>query len=465
MRKRPLVTVILAAGKGTRMRSAAAKVLHPLLGRPMLAWVLDLARAVDRSGRKAVVVGHMAEEVSSCVPPREFEIVLQKSQLGTGHALRQAEALFQRGKDVLVLSGDTPLLTAGTLRRLLAAHRRGKAAVTLLTAVTERPKGYGRIIRGKGRSILAVREEADASPAERRLGEINTGTYCFDGAFLARALRRLGRKNRQGEYYLTDVVALAVEEGLAVRGFMASHAEETLGINSRAELAAAQGVLKRRKLEGLMKAGVTVVDPSTTWVEEKVTVGADTVLLPMTFLEGETRIGRNCRIGPMARVRNSRIGRGVHIRDSCVIESSKAGDGCIIGPFSHLRPGSELARGVKVGNFVEVKGSRIGKGSKANHLSYIGDAEIGREVNIGAGTITCNYDGMRKWRTVIEDGAFIGSNTELVAPVRIGRGALVGAGSTVTRDVPPGSLAVSRVPQENRRGHGERRLRERRKRS
>jgi bifunctional UDP-N-acetylglucosamine pyrophosphorylase/glucosamine-1-phosphate N-acetyltransferase len=458
MKKRPLSAVILAAGKGTRMKSATAKVLHPILDRPMLAWVLDLARSVD-AGRKGVVVGHMADEVASCAPKGEFEIIVQKKQLGTGHAVRQAEKLFSGNRDVLVLSGDTPLLTAKTVKRLVATHRRTKAAVSVLTTVVDKPFGYGRIIRGAKKAIVAIREEKDASPAERAVREINTGTYCFDGPFLTRALKRVKRGNRQGEYYLTDVISLAVEEGLRVNGVVTDDPEEVLGVNSRAELSVALDVLKNRKLASLMKSGVTVVDPRTTWVDPQVKVGADTVLLPMTFLEGETRVGRDCRVGPMARLRSSRLGSRVRVRDGCVIESANVGDGCVIGPWAHLRPGTELARGVKVGNFVEVKGSRIGKGSKVSHLSYIGDAEIGEKVNIGAGTITCNYDGAKKWRTVIEDGAFIGSNTELVAPVRVGRGALVGAGSTVTRDVPPDTVAVSRAPQENRKGEAVRRLR------
>ncbi len=464
MKKRPLSVLILAAGKGTRMKSDTAKVLHPVLGRPMLSYALDLARSVG-ADRKAVVVGHMAEEVTSFLPEKEFETVSQTKQLGTGHAVRQAGALLAGKRDVLVLSGDTPLLTVKTLRRLIASHRRTGAAVSILTTVVDDPRGYGRILRGPKRRIEAIREEKDATPAERAVGEINTGTYCFDGPFLAGALGRLRRNNSQGEYYLTDVVALAVDAGLAVNGLLTKDADEALGINSRAELARAGEILRHRKLRALMESGVTVVDPATTWVEPQVRVGADTTLLPMTTLEGETRIGRKCRLGPMVRVRSSSIGGSVLVTDSCVIESSKVADHCRIGPFTHLRPGSELARGVKVGNFVEVKGSRIGKGSKAGHLSYIGNAAVGEGVNIGAGTITCNYDGVKKWRTVIEDGVFVGSNTELVAPVRIGRGALVGAGSTITRDVPPGTLALSRAPQEHKKGIAARYLRRKSKHS
>jgi bifunctional UDP-N-acetylglucosamine pyrophosphorylase/glucosamine-1-phosphate N-acetyltransferase len=448
---KPLHVLILAAGKGTRMKSRMPKVMHPLLGRPMLAPVLDLARGLKAS-RRAVVVGFGAEEVASFLPAGEFEIVRQEEQLGTGHAVARARRLLTSGGDLLVLSGDTPLLKAATLRRLLAGHRRKAAAATLLTAEVGDPTGYGRIVRGRGRRLEAIVEEKDATPAQRLLREVNTGVYCFDTRFLKTALGRIGRDNRQGEYYLTDVIAIAVAAGRPVAAVRAGDPDEILGINSRVELAYAEAILRGRKLESLMRAGVTVVDPSSTWVEERVRVGADTVLLPGTFLEGETRVGRRCRIGPSARIRHSVTGPDVLVRDFCVIENAKIGPSCRIGPFAHLRPGSILDRGAKIGNFVEVKGSRIGKGSKVNHLSYVGDAVVGRDVNVGAGSITCNYDGVRKWRTVIEDGAFVGSGSQLVAPLRVGRGSLVGAGSTVTRDVPPGSLALARTPQENREG-------------
>jgi bifunctional UDP-N-acetylglucosamine pyrophosphorylase/glucosamine-1-phosphate N-acetyltransferase len=460
--KKPLHVLILAAGKGTRMKSRMPKVMHPLLGRPMLAPVLDLARRL-KAARRAVVVGSGGEEVAAFLPAGEFEIVRQKEQFGTGHAVARAKSLLAGGGDLLVLSGDTPLLRIATLRRLLAGHRRADAAVTLLTAEVGDPTGYGRIIRGAGRRLEAIVEEKDATTAQRAIREVNTGVYCFDARFLKGALRRIGKDNRQGEYYLTDVVAIAVANRRPVVGVRVGDPDETLGINSRVELARAETILRGRKLESLMRAGVTVVDPSTTWVEEGVRVGADTVLLPGTFLEGGTRVGRRCRIGPNARIRQTVIGSDVLVRDCCVIEHAKIGPSCVVGPFAHLRPGSILDRGAKVGNFVEIKGSRIGEGSKVSHLSYVGDATLGRNVNVGAGTITCNYDGVRKWQTVIEDGAFVGSGTQLVAPVRVGRGSLVGAGSTVTRDVPPGTLTLARAPQENREGRAARYLRKKRK--
>jgi bifunctional UDP-N-acetylglucosamine pyrophosphorylase/glucosamine-1-phosphate N-acetyltransferase len=423
----------------------------------MLSYVLDLALSADASSR-AVVVGCQAEEVASTIPPGEFDVFRQDRQLGTGHAVRQARGLLSREGDLLILSGDAPLLSKGTLRRLVRCHRRTGAAVTVLTALLPEPRGYGRIIRGGRSSIRAIVEEADATAAERGVKEINTGTYCFDTSFLRGALGRLRRSNRQGEFYLTDVVAMAVGRGLKVMAVRTGDPGEVKGINSRIDLAGAENILRLRKLEALMRSGVTVADPASTWVEHSVRVGRDTVLLPQTFLEGQTRVGPSCRLGPMVRVRHSTLGKGVLVKDGCVIEDARIGPSCRIGPFAHLRPGTVLAADVKIGNFVEVKGSRLGRGTKASHLSYIGDSRVGRNVNIGAGTITCNYDGSRKWRTVIEDGVFIGSNTALVAPVRVGRDSLVGAGSTITRDIPPGTLALSRTAQEHRRGGAKRRL-------
>jgi len=439
------------------MKSGTAKVLHPLLGRPMLSYVLDLALSVDASSR-AVVVGSQAEEVASTLPPGEFDVFRQDRQLGTGHAVRQARGLLSRAGDILVLSGDTPLISKGTVRRLVRRHRQAGAAVTVLTALLPEPRGYGRIIRAGRSGIRSIVEETDATAAERAVKEINTGTYCFDAAFLKGALGRLGRSNRQGEFYLTDVGATAVGKGLGVIAVRAADPGEVKGVNSRIDLAAAENLLRLRKLEALMRSGVTVTDPASTWVEHSVRVGRDTVLLPQTFLEGQTRVGPSCRLGPMVRVRHSTLGKGVLVKDGCVIEDARIGPSCRVGPFAHLRPGTVLAADVRIGNFVEVKGSRLGRGTKAGHLSYIGDARVGKNVNIGAGTITCNYDGSRKWQTVIEDGVFIGSNTALVAPVRVGRDSLVGAGSTITRDVSPGTLALSRSPQEHRRGGAKRLL-------
>ncbi|HEY6001046.1 MAG TPA: bifunctional UDP-N-acetylglucosamine diphosphorylase/glucosamine-1-phosphate N-acetyltransferase GlmU [bacterium] len=441
-----LTVLVLAAGRGTRMRSSIAKVLHPVLGRPLLAWPLDVARALP-AARRAVIVGFQAQAVARALPAG-FETVVQPKLWGTGHAVRQARRLFAGPGDTVVLSGDIPLLTAATVRRLVAAHRRRRATVTFLTARPADPSGYGRVVRcGEGR-VKAIVEHDDAPPGVREIREVNAGVYCFENRFLDRALGRLRAANRQEEYYLTDVIAAAVRAGLRVEGLACADAEEMLGVNDRAQLAHATAVLRRRILERLMRAGVTVADPASTWVEPGVRVGADTVLLPGTALEGSTVVAARCHIGPFARLRDTRVGPGAVVRDCCVLEEATVGAGCRVGPFAHLRPGTRLGAGARVGNFVETKKARLGAGAKASHLSYLGDAEIGRRVNIGAGTITCNYDGVSKFRTTIGDDVFVGSDTQLVAPVSVGAGALIAAGTTVTKDVPAGALAVSRTPQK-----------------
>ena len=452
---RQLTVLVLAAGRGTRMRSAVAKVLHPVLGRPLIAWPLAVARALPAS-RRGVVVGHQAEAVSKVLPVG-FEVVLQRQTLGTGHAVRQARRLFAGEGDTVVLSGDTPLLTAATVRRLLAGHRRRRATVSFLTARLADPSGYGRVVRDARGEVRAIVEHDDADAATRRIDEVNAGVYCFDNRFLGRALGRLRAANRQEEFYLTDIIAAAVGSGLAVVGVPCDDPEEMLGVNDRLQLARVHDVLRRRVLERLMRAGVTVVDPGSTWVEPGVRVGADSVLFPGATLQGGTVVGAGCHIGPHTRVRDSRIAPGSVITDCCVIEEAAIGPRCHVGPFAHLRPGTRLAAGVRVGNFVETKKARLGAGAKASHLSYLGDARIGRRVNVGAGTITCNYDGYSKFKTVIGDDVFIGSDTQLVAPVRVGRGALVAAGTTVTKDVPAGALVVSRTPQKTVAGWAARR--------
>ena len=455
MMARQLTVLVLAAGRGTRMRSAVAKVLHPVLGRPLIAWPLAVARALPAS-RRGVVVGHQAEAVSKVLPVG-FEVVLQRQTLGTGHAVRQARRLFAGEGDTVVLSGDTPLLTAATVRRLLAGHRRRRATVSFLTARLADPSGYGRVVRDARGEVRAIVEHDDADAAPRRIDEVNAGVYCFDNRFLGRALGRLRAANRQEEFYLTDIIAAAVGSSLAVVGVPCDDPEEMLGVNDRLQLARVHDVLRRRVLERLMRAGVTVVDPGSTWVEPGVRVGADSVLFPGATLQGGTVVGAGCHIGPHTRVRDSRIAPGSVITDCCVIEEAAIGLRCHVGPFAHLRPGTRLAAGVRVGNFVETKKARLGAGAKASHLSYLGDARIGRRVNVGAGTITCNYDGYSKFKTVIGDDVFIGSDTQLVAPVRVGRGALVAAGTTVTKDVPAGALVVSRTPQKTVAGWAARR--------
>ena len=454
---RELTVLVLAAGRGTRMRSAVAKVLHPVLGRPLLAWPLAVARALSAT-RRGVIVGFQAEAVTKTLPAG-FEAVLQRELNGTGHAVLQARRLFAGEGDTVVLSGDTPLLNAATVRRLLADHRRRRATVSFLTARHADPSGYGRVVRDERGEVRAIVEHDDADAATRRIDEVNAGVYCFENRFLDRALGRLRAANRQEEYYLTDVIAAAVRSGRGVVGVLCDDAEEMLGVNDRVQLARVHDVLRRRVLERLMRAGVTVVDPASTWVEPGVRVGADSVLLPGTTLQGGTVVGARCRIGPHTRVRDSRIGPDSVVADCCVLEEAALGPRCRVGPFARLRPGTRLAAGVHVGNFVETKKARLGAGAKAGHLSYLGDAEIGRRVNVGAGTITCNYDGYSKYVTVIGDDVFIGSDTQLVAPVRVGKGALVAAGTTVTKDVPAGALAVSRAPQKTVDGWADRRRR------
>jgi len=452
---RTLSVLVLAAGRGTRMRSAVAKVLHPVLGRPLLAWPLDVARALPAT-RRAVIVGFQAAAVTQALPAG-FVAVFQQKLLGTGHAVRQARRLFAAAGDTVVLSGDTPLLTAATVRRLLSEHRRRRATASFLTARLADPAGYGRVVRDERGAVRAIVEHDDADAATRRIGEVNAGVYCFENRFLGRALGRLRAGNRQEEYYLTDVIAAAVRAGLGVVGVPGADPEELLGVNDRVQLARVCAVLRRRVLERLMRGGVTVVDPASTWVEPGVRIGADSVLLPGTNLQGNTVVGARCRIGPHTRVRDSRIGPDTVVADCCVVEAAAIGPRCRVGPFARLRPGTRLAAGVHVGNFVETKKTNLGAGSKAGHLSYLGDAKIGRRVNVGAGTIICNYDGYSKNETVIGDDVFIGSDTQLVAPVRVGKGALIAAGTTVTKNVPAGALALSRAPQKTVAGWADRR--------
>ncbi|GAW91657.1 bifunctional UDP-N-acetylglucosamine diphosphorylase/glucosamine-1-phosphate N-acetyltransferase GlmU [Calderihabitans maritimus] len=442
--------VVLAAGKGKRMRSRLPKVLHKVAGKYMVEHVLEALRG---AGVKNIilVLGHEAELVKEKVA-RDVEVAYQREQLGTGHAVMQAKALLPGdGEDVLVVCGDTPLLTAQTLKELIERHQENRAAVTILTSILPDPTGYGRIVRGPDGKVIRIVEEKDATPEEREIREINTGTYCFRQEELLSALEEIRPDNAQGEYYLTDTIDILIRRGLTVEAVQGS-AEETLGINNRVQLAEAEKILRKRINCALMEAGVTILDPDSTFIDAGVEIGQDTVILPFTFIQGNTYIGSGCTIGPGVTVRDSRVGDNVSLQYSVVTES-EIGDGCSVGPYAYLRPGTVLAPNVKIGDFVEVKNSRIGAGSKVPHLSYIGDATIGTGVNIGAGTITCNYDGEKKWPTKIGDGAFIGSNTNLVAPVEVGEDAMVGAGSTITRDVPAGDLAICRGKQINLKGY------------
>jgi bifunctional UDP-N-acetylglucosamine pyrophosphorylase / glucosamine-1-phosphate N-acetyltransferase len=445
--------VVLAAGKGTRMKSTLPKVLHRAGGLPLIEQVFRSADALSPQ-TITVIVGHQAEGVREGLGERlGLHFALQEPQLGTGHAVLQAEpALRGRTGTVVLLSGDVPLLRAATLGELVRVHAERRASATVLTAVLEDPDGYGRIVRGADGSIEAIVEHRDATPEQRQIAEINSGIYAFDLAPLFDALRQIGASNAQGEYYLPDLISIYRSRGLGVETVVADDPREILGVNSRKELADVTAVLKTRRNEELMESGVTIVDPATTFVGPDVTIAADTTIHPGVYLEGRTRIGAGCVIHSGVRIVDSTVEDGVTINNFCVIVESHVARGARIGPFAHIRPQSHVGEDAHVGNFVELKKTALGRGSKANHLSYLGDATIGEKVNVGAGTITCNYDGVSKHQTIIEDGAFIGSDSQLIAPVRIGRGAYVAAGSSVTDDVPPESLAIARSKQTNKEG-------------
>jgi bifunctional UDP-N-acetylglucosamine pyrophosphorylase/glucosamine-1-phosphate N-acetyltransferase len=443
----------MAAGKGKRLKSRTPKVLHPICGRPVLWHVLQATRAV-RPETVAVVVGHGRDEVQEAVEswdlPLPIRFVHQGQPLGTGHAVMAAEDALRGAEDVVVLSGDEPLVTGPQLRDLLRLHRRRKAAAAIQTTVPEDPTGFGRIIRD-GDDFLRIAESVEASPAERAITEVATGTYAFRRDDLFKALPLVSRDNVQREYYLPAVLAILREKGEAIVVVRADNGG-AVGANSRLEMARATAVMRRRINEDLMEHGVTLVNPNATYIDAGVLIGGDSVIHPNTELAGATRIGHGCVIGPSARVVDSRIGDGAEVRES-VVTGSRIGKEASVGPYAHIRPGTVLGPRAKAGSFVEIKASRIGEGSKVPHLSYVGDAVIGRNVNIGAGTVTVNYDGYDKHRTVIGDDVRIGSDTMLVAPVRVGKGAVTGAGSTITRDVPPRSLAVERAEQRVVRGY------------
>jgi bifunctional UDP-N-acetylglucosamine pyrophosphorylase/glucosamine-1-phosphate N-acetyltransferase len=449
--------VILAAGKGTRMKSRRPKVLHPLSGLPVLLHVLRTALSV-KPERTVLVVGHQADEIRAAVSGfPAVRVVVQEPQLGTGHALLQAERALTGARGTLVLlSGDVPLLRPATIEGLVERHERAGAAATVLTAHFDHPFSYGRIVRQDGQLVRIV-EQRDASPEQQRITEINTGIYALALEPLFDAIRAISTENAVGEYYLPDLVHIYRRRGLHVEAVPVENPGEVRGVNSQRELAELAAMLRQARNEELMSAGVTLIDPSTTYVDVDVEVGADTVIHPNVYLEGRTRIGTACEIHAGVRIVDSTIEAGAVIRNYCVIQGSTVAAGAVVGPFAHIRPESRIGEDARVGNFVEIKKTTIGPGSKANHLAYLGDAQVGAGVNIGAGTITCNYDGRQKHRTVIEDEVFIGSDSQLVAPVRVGRGAYVAAGSSVVADVPAGALAIARGQQINKEGWVERR--------
>jgi bifunctional UDP-N-acetylglucosamine pyrophosphorylase/glucosamine-1-phosphate N-acetyltransferase len=455
-----LATIILAAGKGTRMKSDLVKVLHPLLGVPMVSYPIDLSLNGINSGKTIVVVGYQGERIRAHFTDDRLTFVDQGDPLGTGHAVLCAEKHVKGFKGtVLILYGDVPLLKADTLRRFIDFHESNDGAITVMTTVLEDPAGYGRIVRVDGGCVQRIVEDRDASPDEVSIKEINTGIYCVESSFLFEALGQVRQDNVQGEYYLTDIVAIANGQKRKVYAFVAEDSAEVVGINTRVDLAKADEILRNELLTGMMLDGVTIVDPRTTYIDRPVRVGRDTVIYPNCYLQGETIIGERCILEPNSKITDSRIGSDVVIRAFSVITKSTIDEGASIGPFARLRPGTEVKRNARIGNFVEVKKSIIGEGTKANHLTYLGDTTVGKNVNIGAGTITCNYDGEKKYPTLIEDDVFVGSNTELVSPVTLKRGSSVGAGSTITKDVPDGALAISRSKQKNIRGWKQRKVR------
>ena len=433
--------IILAAGQGTRMKSKLPKVLHKVLGKPMVQWVIDCLTAAGVTD-KITVLGHGAEQVATVVA-EQTSIVYQTEQLGTGHAVMQGvKALGAENDCVIVICGDTPLLQADTIKSLLAKHNAEKNMVTVLTAQASDPTGYGRIVRN-GAQIEAIVEQKDATEEEKTITEINTGTYCFNQQFLLQYLPTLTTNNAQKEYYLTDLIKIANQNQFPVGGYQLDDFSESLGVNNRVQLAQAEQVLRQRKCNEVMLAGVTLIDPASTYIGADVVIGNDTIIYPNVVLEGATVIGSDNIIGMNCRFVDSIIGDNNDIQSTTIVEST-VGNGCKIGPMAYLRPGTVLADQVKIGDFVEVKKSKIGTGTKIPHLSYVGDAVVGSSVNIGCGTITCNYDGVNKYQTTIKDNAFIGSNTNLVAPVVVEEKAFIGAGSTITKDVPADTLAVVR---------------------
>ena len=453
MAEQEFSVLILAAGKATRFKSEHSKMLHRLAGRALGEYVLETALGINPQ-RIYMVIGHEAAEVRKAFAHSGITFIEQKEQLGTGHALLVARQGLARcpSATVLVLVGDAPLLRGETLRALLAAHQKARAAATILTTRFENPYGYGRIVRARGGQVRAIVEEKVCTPAQRKIREINSGIICFTRAPLLAHLPALSPDNAQKEYLLTDLVEIFNRQRLKVAAFPVADAREVLGVNDRVELAQMEKVLRRRKAEALMRDGVTIVNPECTYIDDQVEVGRDTVIEPGVSLLGTTRVGSACALRPYSTIIDSVLGDRVAVRPYCMIRACEIRADVILGPFAHLRDGAVIEQNARIGNFVEVKKSRVGRGTKASHLSYLGDAVLGEEVNVGAGTVTCNYDGEKKNPTHIEDGVFVGSGSMLVAPVRVGRNSYVAAGSTITEDVPPDSLAIGRARQSVKEG-------------
>ncbi|MDD5944240.1 MAG: bifunctional UDP-N-acetylglucosamine diphosphorylase/glucosamine-1-phosphate N-acetyltransferase GlmU [Clostridia bacterium] len=445
-----LKVIILAAGEGKRMKSKLPKVLHKVQGKTMVEHVIDTAEGCGAEDI-CVVVGHGAEQVKEALKDRKVSFALQEKQLGTGHAVMQAGDFIDEDSDILVLYGDTPLITPATIEKLLDFHRSENNSISIISALIDDPAGYGRIIRDKNGSFLKNVEHKDATEEERLVKEVNSGIYCFKGSALKKGLSLLKNDNAQGEYYLPDTLEIILKDGGRVNAMTVADAGEFAGVNSRVQLAQAEVAMRKRINLKHMENGVTMIDPENTYIESDVVIGMDTVLLPGCVLEGKTVIGENCTVGPNSRLTNMKLGNGVKFQYSTGLDSS-VDDGTTVGPYAYIRPDCSIGKNVRIGDFVEVKNSNVGDGTKVSHLTYIGDTDAGERINFGCGTVTVNYDGKKKFRTVIGDDVFIGCNTNLVAPVKVGDGSYIAAGSTITEDVPENCLAIARERQTNKSG-------------
>jgi len=442
--------IILAAGKGTRMKSKLPKVLHKVCGKEMVNHVIDASLEAGAQSN-IVVIGHGAETVRNCLP-EGVEVVVQEEQLGTGHAVMMANNYIDDSDTIVILCGDTPLIEGETIKSLIEFHKGAGFAVSVLTALMENPKGYGRIIRGGSDELLGIVEEKDASEEQRLVCEINSGMYCFEGKALREALLEIRSDNSQGEYYLTDAVEIIRAKGLTAGAYAGATSDQIMGVNNRLQLSEAECLMKKRINEFHMLNGVTLIDPAATYIESGAVIGPDTVIYPGSTIKGASVIGEGCTVGPGCTIDSSRLDDGCEIQNSVIVKSS-VGSGSKVGPFAYLRPNSNIGRNVKIGDFVEVKNSNVGDNSKASHLSYIGDADVGEDVNIGCGTVFVNYDGKKKSRAKVGDGSFIGCNTNLIAPVELGENSYIAAGSTITDDVPEDSFAIARQRQTTKEGY------------
>lgn len=445
-----LKVIILAAGEGKRMKSKLPKVLHKVQGKTMADHVIDAAECAGADDI-CVVIGHGAETVKEALKNRKVKFALQQKQMGTGHAVMQAGDFIEDGADIVVLYGDTPLITAQTINKILDFHRTENNSISIISAMVDNPAGYGHIIRDINGNFLKNVEHKDADEKERLVKEINTGIYCFTGEALKKGLSLLKNDNVQGEYYLPDTLEIILKDGGRVNAMTAESADEFAGVNSKAQLAAAEKAMRSRINAWHMDNGVTMVDPERTYIESGAVIGCDTVLLPGVVIEGNTVIGEDCVIGPDSRLTNVKLGNGVKFQYSTAVDSS-VDDNTTVGPYAYIRPDCAIGKNVKIGDFVEVKNSNVGDGTKVSHLTYIGDSDVGERINFGCGTVTVNYDGKKKFRTVVDDDVFIGCNTNLVAPVKVGKGSYIAAGSTITEDVPENSLAIARERQINKTG-------------